>query len=78
MMEKIKSSLNPNFTWNITCKEFALSEAEIEFIKTFNPPVYHNDLSCKLWSYDEKMPSGRWLENIVYNNSLTKARALVV
>lgn len=62
--------------WNIATNE--LSEQDIEFIKTFNPRIYWNDMDCYNWCFDEKLPSGRFLENIRPNNSLTEIKAVVL
>lgn len=75
-MIKIKSKINENLTWNIYADK--LSDEERLFIEQFNPCIYHNDQTCKLWAFDEKMPSGRWLENIVFNNEMTTAKGLIV
>lgn len=74
-MAKIKSNLNPEFTWEI--KAVGLTTEEITFIKTFNPSVFSNDQTGTLWAFDTKMPSGRWLENIIFSCDLTKATAAI-
>jgi hypothetical protein len=74
---KILSNIKNNLTWNISNKS-ELKEEDKIFIENFYPQIYHNDLTCKLWSFDEKLPSGKWLENIVFNNELTNAKALVL
>lgn len=74
-MAKIKSNLNPEFTWEI--KAVGLTTEEITFIKTFNPSVFSNDQTGTLWAFDTKMPSGRWLENIIFSGDLTKATAAI-
>ena len=76
-MAKIKSNLNPEFTWEINIKENPLTAEEIGFIKTFNPSVFSNDQTGTLWAFDTKMPSGRWLENIIFSGDLTKATAAI-
>lgn len=75
-MFKINSKINQNLTWKISASD--LSNDERAFIEQFNPSIYHNDLTSILWAFDEKMPSGRYLENITFNNELTAAKALIV
>lgn len=55
-----------------------LSEEDIQFIREFNQPIYCNDLTGKLWGFDTKLPSGRWLENIEPSNDLTTVNAIVL
>lgn len=76
-MIKLNSKINPNLKWSINNKTELIQE-DISFIESFNPPIYHNDLTCKLWAFDEKLPSGKWLENISFNHALTEAKALVL
>lgn len=42
----------------------AITDEEREFIQNFDPVIYFNDLTCVHWCFDEKLPSGRYLENI--------------
>lgn len=72
----LDSKSREGMTWDITAKK-ELSEDEREFIESFNPAIYHNDLECYFWAFDVKMPSGRWLENIRFENSLKTAKALI-
>lgn len=72
---KINSKIS-NVVWNIETRE--LNKHDILFIENFNPQIYHNNVDCYLWSFDEKLPSGAWLENIRFNNEITKAKALVL
>lgn len=76
-MKNIISKIAPKCTWLINNKR-DLTDDEIVFIEQFDPHIYHNDLTCKLWEFDTKMPSGAWLENIEFNNELTKVKALVI
>ena len=62
--------------WNIDAKK-ELSAEDLDFIRTFNPAIYHNDLECYLWAFDTKLPSGRWLENMRFSNDLKTATALI-
>lgn len=55
-----------------------LSEEDTQFIREFNQPIYCNDLTGKLWSFDTKLPSGRWLENIEPSNDLETVNAIVL
>lgn len=55
-----------------------LSEKDTHFIREFNQTVYCNDLTGKLWCFDTKLPSGRWLENIEPSNDLTTVKAIVL
>ena len=72
---KIKSKIS-NVVWNIKINQI-LSSKDIDFIENFNPTIYHNDISCKLWAFDTKLPSGSWLENIIFNNEITEVEASV-
>lgn len=76
-MANIQSKIKPELTWKIEIKAEAITPEEIEFIKTFNPAVFCNDLTGGLWAFDTKMPSGRWLENISLSNDLRNATAAV-
>lgn len=64
-------------TWKIQAQN-ELSDADKEFIEIFIPLIYHNDAESYLWSYDTKLPSGKWLENIIFSNDLKTATALVL
>lgn len=55
-----------------------LTNDTIEEIKELNLAIYFNDLSSSHWSYDAKLNSGHWLENITYNNELTQGKALIL
>lgn len=55
-----------------------LSEEDTQFIREFNQPIYCNDLIGKLWCFDTKLPSGRWLENIEPSNDLETVNAIVL
>lgn len=72
---KINSKIS-DVVWNIRAKE--LNKQDILFIENFNPTIYHNDVECYLWAFDEKLPSGAWLENIRFNNEITEAKALIL
>lgn len=72
---KITSKLN-GLIWNI--KTNNLSDEDIQFIENYNPTIYHNDTTCKLWAFDDKLPSGRWLENMIFNNEITECNALIL
>lgn len=76
-MKKIVSKASPKISWLIDNKR-SLTDGEIAFIEQLNLQIYHNDLTSKLWAFDTKMPGGAWLENIEFNNELTKAKALVM
>lgn len=65
-------------TWEIKVMSAPLSETDIEFIRNFDPVIYWNDCGCYHWAFDEKLPSGRWLENMRFENALTEVRALVL
>jgi len=41
-----------------------LTYAEIDYIRLYNPTFYWDDCDCYYWAFDDKMPSGRWLENM--------------
>jgi hypothetical protein len=67
------------YTWHITTKGGdVLPPSDVDFIKTFNPTIYHNDIECYLWAFDTKLPSGLWLENMRFSNYLTTCDALVI
>lgn len=73
---KIKSKIC-DVVWNIKVNN-NLSIDDIEFIENFNPTIYHNDIDCTLWVFDTMLPSGRYLENIFFNNEITVAKAIVL
>lgn len=72
---KINSKIDV-IVWNIKTEQ-KLGGLDVEFIKNFNPAIYHNDADCYLWAFDEKLPSGRWLENIRFSNDLKTATAMI-
>lgn len=76
-MKKIISKANPRISWFINNKR-DLTDEEVAFIELLDLQIYHNDLTSKLWAFDTEMPSSAWLENIEFNNELTKAKALVL
>lgn len=55
----------------------ALDNDTIVEIKQLNLNIYHNDFDSTLWSFDTKLNNGNWLENIYFNNELTKGKALI-
>ena len=63
-------------TWNIDAEK-ELDQIDVDFMKNFNPCIYHNDMDCYLWTFDTKLPSGKWLENIKFSNDLKTATALI-
>lgn len=73
----LKSKLNDSITWNIEVKS-EITEEDRNFIENLNIDIYHNDLTSQHWCFDTKLPSGKWLENITFNNELTKADALIL
>lgn len=73
---KIKSKVNTDTTWVLTVKG-QMTPEDVKFIENFDPTIYHNDLTAQLWAFDTKLPSGLWLQNITFNNELTRAAALV-
>ena len=75
LLLNIQSAISP-VIWNIDAEK-ELEEMDVNFIKNFNPTIYHNDVGCYLWAFDEKLPSGRWLENIRFDNALKTATALI-
>lgn len=34
------------------------------FLTTYVPTIYWNDIECRHWAFDVKLPSGRYLENM--------------
>lgn len=76
-MKTINSNINKSLKWKVNNKS-ELSKKDISFIESLSINIYHNDLTCKLWAFDEKLPSGKWLENISFNNELTEVKALVL
>lgn len=75
-MKTIKSKVC-DMKWKINNKEI-LSQQDIEYIENFVCNIYHNDIECYLWAFDTKLPSGKWLENIRFNNAITEGKALVL
>ena len=76
MIIKINSRIC-DVVWNLNINK-DLSKEDINFIEEFNPTIYHNDIDCTLWTFDTKLPSGRYLENIKFNNQITEAKALIL
>ena len=70
------SDTKTGIEWEIDTEK-ELSTEEHEFLKTFCPGIYHNDIECYLWAFDTKMPSGRWLENIRFSSDLKTATAYI-
>lgn len=63
-------------TWRISGVG-QISAEDAAFIRAFDPPLYHNDISCYIWAFDTKLPSGRWLENIRVSNDLKTVQARI-
>ena len=74
---RIESKVIPNAYWEIDRQIIRNDDGsralkyspeifamENEFIANYSPVIYNNDLTGKLWSYDTKLPTGGWLENI--------------
>lgn len=76
LLLNIKSNI-AECCWNIDAEK-ELDQKDVDFIKNFAPAIYHNDVECYLWAFDEKLPSGRWLENIRFSNDFTSATALIL
>lgn len=74
----IIKSIISDVIWNLEVSNNSLSNKDINFIENFNPTIYHNDIDCTLWVFDTKLPSGRYLENIFFNNEITEAKALII
>lgn len=64
------------FIWHIK-NDSPISDADKAFIEIFNPAIYCNDLTGTLWAFDQKLPSGKWLENIEFSGDLTSATAYI-
>lgn len=75
MRRIIKHMSGIKFT--ITIYGDPLSPEDEQFIKTFNDPIYFNERECYHWMFDQRMPSGRFLENITLTNALRNAKAKV-
>ncbi|MCM1008664.1 MAG: hypothetical protein NC485_12225 [Ruminococcus flavefaciens] len=43
----------------------------------FQQDIFHNDLTCKLWCYDYKLPCGIWCENASFKNNLKSVKCLI-
>ena len=54
-----------------------ISWEDRKFIRRLAVTIYCNDLTGKLWCFDQKMPSGKWLENIEPSNDLKTATAMI-
>ena len=39
--------------------------------------IYWNDLTCKHWSFDYKLPCGAWVENTSWTNALDTVHCMV-
>lgn len=91
----IESTAVPRCVWKIKWeiyydadqrKEYQLPELpdmpkeDFDFIRNLNPVIYFNDLTCKHWCFDVKLPSGRWLENIraEWANGLTFTALILI
>lgn len=73
---KINSKIS-DVVWNLSVNK-DLSKEDVKFIEEFNPTIYHNDLESYLWIFDEQLPSGLWLENVIFNNEITEAKGLIL
>lgn len=68
-----KAGLN----WVLDAKK-PLSDSDMDFIKTFSPVTFWNDSDGRNWAFDEKMPSGRYLENMKFTEDGTTVKAKVL
>lgn len=62
--------------WHIK-NDSPISEADRAFIEAFDPTIYHNDLTGRLWAFDKELPSGAWLENMEFSPDLGIATAYI-
>lgn len=69
------SRVKPDLAWKIN--GYTPDAGDHDFIRSFCPTIYHNDLECYLWAFDTKLPSGKWLENIRFSNDLRQATAFI-
>lgn len=76
MILSIESKVLEPTTWEIQLDSSCLQDEDREFIEKWIPAIYHNDLECYLWCFDEKLPSGHWLENIRFSNDMRIAKAI--
>lgn len=76
MYKILVSDTKTGITWEIDAEK-ELSSEEHEFLKTFFPAIYFNDLEFYHWTFDKKMPGGRWLENIRFSGDLKRATAYI-
>ena len=72
----IKSNVIPDARWEIKRNILLINgnralkhspeivKTENDFIANYNPMIYCNDLTGEEWSFDKKLPTGGWLENI--------------
>lgn len=61
--------------WELKIDE--IDEEDRKFIENFNPRIYHNDLTGKLWIFDTKLPSGKWIEAYHITNELDHIDAII-
>lgn len=54
-----------------------LEKNDLEYIQNLNSTIYWSDDLLKNYIFDQKLPSGAWLENCNFNNDLTEAQALI-
>ena len=74
-MIKVYSEITPEFAWNIVNHDCVLDKRDADFIRRFNPTIYHNDAECYIFAFDCKLPSGAWLENIRFSGDMSTATA---
>jgi hypothetical protein len=72
----IHSTVIHGCTWTIY-HDKKLCPEDAHFIASFDPAIFHNELECYLWAFDEKLPSGAWLEHIRFDNDLRSCTAFV-
>lgn len=69
------TSLVLNSTWHID--GFTPDTQDIDYIRRLAPNIFFNDIGFYFWAFDVKLPSGRWLENIRFENALKTAKAYI-
>ena len=56
---------------------YPLAESDLSFLKSHEFIIYWSDTDCHHWSFDVELPSGRWIENIRWEDGLKRVRAYV-
>ena len=68
---------NSGTTIQIRTEGEPLCQEDADYIKNMPFIIFFNECDLYYWSSDERLPSGRWLENIRWEDGLSNVMAYI-